>query len=252
LETNGLFMKKLTLLVSVTSFAVAVSAPGQIIVNETFESYADTAAMEAVWGPTTGLGELVTTNGNTGNSAWHPGGAVNQVTTFSVLPSATMNLVLTADIYDSNVGLAQRNTVGLRNGANPLFEMGHYNTASTQYAVRLLSMYGQGGAWTFFPGVSRTAGWNRFQATMTATDITITLDIGADGTIDSTLNFVGALPANPFVDLRFGGPSAVTSVAPAWFDNIKLELVTIPEPSTWLLGLLGGLGTLWAVRRRAA
>lgn len=209
-------------------------------VNETFESYATTAQMEANWSPA-GLGELVTTNGNPGNSAWHPGGAVDIWigSTFSLTPSASQPIILTADIYDTTVGSAQRDTVGLRNGANPLFEMGHYNTVSSQYAVRLLSMYGQGGAWSFFPGVVRTAGWNRYQATFTGTSATITLDLGADGTIDSTLNFSGAVPANPFIDLRFGGPSAVTSAAAAWFDNISL--VQIPEPSAAVLCLVGGL-----------
>jgi hypothetical protein len=128
--------------------------------------------------------------------------------------------------------------------------MGHYNTVSSQYAVRLLSMYGQGGVWTFFPGVTRTAGWNRYEAVFTDASATITLDLGADGTIDSTLTFSGAVPANPFVDLRFGGPSAVSSAAPAWFDNIMLKVVQVPEPSMASLFLAGGLLLLRRFRRQ--
>lgn len=243
---------KRTLLVPLLACTLCVEAHAQIIVNETFESYSTTAQMQANWG-SAGAGVLVTTNGNPGNSAWHPGGAVNSWmgSSFSISPSALQTIVLAADIYDSNVGSAQRNTVGLRNGANPLFEMGHYNTAPSQYAVRLLSMYGQGGAWSFFPNVTRTAGWNRYQAVFTDTSATITLDIGADGTVDSTLTFSGAVPANPFVDLRFGGPSAVSSAAPAWFDNIMLQVVQVPEPSVASLLLLGGVLLFRRFRRQS-
>ncbi len=244
-------MKRI-LLVPLLACTLCVGAHAQIIVNETFESYSTTAQMQANWG-SAGLGVLVTTHGNPGNSALHPGGAVNiwSGSTFSISPSALQTIVLTADIYDSNVGDAQRNTVGLRNGANPLFEMGHYNIVSSQYAVRLLSMYGQGGTWTFFPNVTRTAGWNRYQAVFTDTSATITLDIGADGTVDSTLTFSGAVPANPFVDLRFGGPSGVSSAAPAWFDNIMLQVVQVPEPSVASLLLLGGVLMFRRFRRQS-
>lgn len=244
-------MKRILLLPWLVVGLSTGGAFAQIIVNETFESYSTTAQMQANWG-SAGAGALDTTLGNPGNSATHPGGAVNSWigSAFSLSPSALQTIVLTADIYDSNVGSAQRNTVGLRNGASPLFEMGHYNTASSQYAVRLLNMYGQGGTWTFFPGVTRTAGWNRYEAVFTDSSATITLDLGADGTIDSTLTFSGAVPANPFVDLRFGGPSGVISAAPAWFDNIMLQAVVVPEPSMASLFLMGSLLLLRRFRRQ--
>lgn len=220
-------------------------------VNETFESYANTAAMELNWSPA-GLGELVNTNGNPGQSAWHPGGAVDSWigSSFSLLPNPSGAVVLKADIYDPGVGSLQRNTVGLRNGANPLFEMGHYNSSYTHYAVRVVSMYGSPN-WVYFPDVVRTAGWHHYEATFTATSVTITLDIDLDGIADSTLSYTGSPSANPFVDLRFGGPSANTSGGAMLVDNIVLSQV--PEPSVAMLGLLGGLGLLgWINRRRTA
>lgn len=229
--------------------AMAFTASATITyVNETFESYADTAAMELNWTPA-GLGELVTTNGNPGQSAWHPGGQVDTWigSSFSLLPNPSGAVVLKADIYDPGDTGLQRNTVGLRNGANPLFEMGHYNSSYTQYAVRVLGMYGAPG-WVFFPDVVRTAGWHHYEATFSATSVTITLDIDLDGIVDSTLSYNGSPSANPFVDLRFGGPSNLASGGAMLVDNIVLS--QIPEPSVAMLGLLGGLGMLWIARRR--
>ena len=223
----------------------------QVIVNETFESYANTPAMQANWG-SSGAGQLVSTNGNTGNSGYHPGGAVNTWigSSFSLTPDASINIRLRADIFDDGGGL-DRNTIGLRNGANPLFEMGHYNSFASHYTVRLLSLYGGTGAWTAFPTVTRqTNAWHRYEAFFTLTNVTLTLDLGADGSIDSTLEFVGAPSANPFVDLRFGGPSGVSSAGPIWVDNILLETVPVPEPSTVALGCIGGLSLLVMAWRR--
>ncbi|OQB91426.1 MAG: hypothetical protein BWX84_01392 [Verrucomicrobia bacterium ADurb.Bin118] len=241
-------MKKQIVLAIATSLSLASTALfGQVLVNETFESYADTAAMRLNW-DSDGLGTLDTDFGNPGQSATHPGGTVNTWigSSFSLLPSSG-TIVLKADIYDPGTGSAQRNTVGLRNGADPLFEMGHYNAQSSQYAVRVLAMYGEPN-WVFFPGVDRTAGWHHYEATFTDTDVTITLDLESDGTVDSTLTFSGSPSANPFVDLRFGGPSGITSAGPMWVDNIMLS--QIPEPSVAMLGLLGGFGLLAMFRRR--
>lgn len=224
------------------------------IVYENFESYSTTADMQLKWG-STGLGVLVATNGNPGNSAYHPGGAVNSWigSTFSLAPSDSQTMILLrADIFDSAAGSAQRNTVGLRQaagGATPLFEMGHYNSWSSQYGVRVVNSY-NGANWVPFGGVTRTAGWNRYEALFTSTEITVTLDIGADGTVDSTLTFAGTPSANPYGDLRFGGPSGVASAAPAWFDNIELYSI-IPEPSTVALSLLSLLAMGMANRRKS-
>jgi hypothetical protein len=243
-------MKSSTFFAAAVTIASLVNASAQYIVNEDFESYSTTAQMQANWG-SAGLGVLVSTNGNPGNSAYHPGGAVNiwSGSTFSLAVNASQNVVLTADIFDSAVGSAQRDMLGLRNGANPLFEMGHYNSVASQYAVRLVSLYGQN-AYSFFPNVVRTAGWNRYQATFTGSGATITLDLGADGSIDSTLTFSGTAPSNPFVDLRFGGPSGVTSAAPAWFDNISLQVIAVPEPTSATLLLVGGLLLAARIRRQ--
>lgn len=230
-----------------------VTASAQVLVNEDFESYADTTAMQANWDGG-GVGVLVNTNGNPGQSAYHPGGTVNSWvgSAISVTPTATQNIVLTADIYDDGTSANERLTVGLRNGANPLFEMGHYNGTSEHYHVRVLSFAGNDGWVPISAGLKTSsgqpAGWNRYQATFSLTGLTVTLDLGADGSIDGTFTSLGSPSANAFTDLRFGGPSNLSSAGgPAWFDNILLEVITVPEPTT--LGL-GALGIMALVARR--
>ncbi len=252
------FLASITLMVLV---AMSSATATTIIVNESFDTYADTAAMKVVWGGAGNLGTLDTTlSYSPNNSAAHPGGAVNSYLPGIGLatPSATQNLVLTAKIYDDAVTPGDRITVGLRTGAAPLFEMGRYLDASfglpsgNPYGIRALSL-GNGITpspnWQpFFPSATpqpHVAGWHTYQATFSiANGVKVTLDLGSDGTIDGTLQFAGdgATAFGNFTDLRFGGPSNLTSGGGgANFDDIRLAMVDlVPEPtSLLLLGVLG-------------
>lgn len=249
-------------LLRTVAFTCTIMAPilsqGQVIVNENFESYADTAAMDVNWDNLgTGVGVLVTTNGNTGNSAYHisattSAGSVNQWkgSAFSIAPSLTQKIVLRADIF--NIGTADgRESIGLRVGTD-IFEMGHYNAApvTQQFGIRVNSIYSGGGAsgYLAFANPTETLGWNRFEAVFTTTEVTVTLDLGADGSIDYTLVSAGAPGFTAFNDLRFGGQSGNSSTEAAWFDNIYLAVEQVPEPSSAaLLGI--GLSGLIALRR---
>jgi hypothetical protein len=90
--------------------------------------------------------------------------------------------------------------------------------------------------------------WNRFTASIGDTTTTFTLDLGADGSIEAT-HIVSAVPAAAgFTELRFGGPSGLTSAGGgANFDNILLQ--SIPEPASMSLLVIGG-ATLLIRRRR--
>lgn len=232
-------------------------ASAQLIVNETFESYANTAAMQTTWGGVGALGVLVTTNGNLGQSAYHPGGIVNSFTGFSISPSASQYIKLSADIYDDGLSANKRITVGLRNGANPLFEMGMYN-APAQYSTRFLNFSGGGGAWVAIPAQGSfvntpVAGWHRWTAEIFNNQTIVSLDLLADGIVDATYTATGPASANAFTDLRFGGPSGSTSAGGgAWFDNIRLEVLQVPEPGSLALGLVGLGLCAWFKRRQTA
>ena len=230
-------------------------ANGGIVVSENFDSYADTAAMNVNWGSVGGLGTLDSGFGNGGKSASHPGGTVNSWigSAFSITPSASENVVLQFDMYDDYTSTNERITVGLRNGADPLLEIGHYNGSAEHYHVRVLNFAGNENWVPLQPGLnasSGAAGWNRYTATISTTGITVTLDLGANGSVEGTFTSTGAPSANPFTDLRFGGPSNLSSAGGgAWFDNITLSTVAVPEPGS--LALLG-LGGLAMIRRRRA
>jgi hypothetical protein len=131
--------------------------------------------------------------------------------------------------------------------------MGHYNstTPAQQYHVRVLSMYNNNNWVPIQQGLyTGVAGWNRYQATFTDTKLTVTIDLGADGSIDGTFESLGSPSANAFVDLRFGGPSNLSSAGGgAYFDNIRLETVQVPEPASSALAVLAAIGLCVVVRR---
>ena len=254
-------------LTAATALLFPLSAVGQSIVDEDFESYADTAALGGVW--SLGDGTLDTGLGNPGNSLSHPGtggsftgGNTNSLSFPAVYPGAGETLIFKADIYDDGGSNNERNTAGLRTaaGAN-IIEMGHYNDPS-HYAIRtVLFGGGSSGSWLAFPNIvddggtpiapeTPVQGWHTYTASITDSDVTFTLDLNGDGNINSTLNVpIFQNGANEFNIIRLGGPSDLSSTnGGANFDNVSLEL--IPEPGTAVLAGLGALG-LAARRRRA-
>jgi len=168
---------------------------------------------------------------------------------FSITPTAANPIILTADIFDSGIG-NQRNTVGLRTGASPLFEMGMYNsftdTLGSGEGVRLVSLAGSENWHQMGP---YTTGWSRWEATFTDLSVTIRVDTGIDGSWDLSWTSTGVTPIGAFSDLRFGGPSGVASTGGGFaVDNLRLEVV--PEPSTLAFGLVGAVSLLATRFRR--
>lgn len=222
-----------------------------VYIDDDFESYADTAAMQAVWGAA-GLGTLDTTNAlSPTQSMAHPAGTDNTFTLGAdLIPSDTEPVVFRAAIYDDGAG-NKRFTIGMRSlNTFPLFEMGHYNSGEAYYTRITLFPGSTSPGWEPMPGnVGKVQGWHTWEATFTGTDITVTLDLMSDGSIDSTrvTALGGAYGADGLGVVRLGGPSNLSSAGGGGnFDDIYLA--QIPEPATMALLGLGGL--LLRSRRR--
>ncbi|QDU35243.1 hypothetical protein KS4_33240 [Poriferisphaera corsica] len=235
-------------LTGAAALGIATSASAAVIVEDNFDSYSDTAAMQAVWGDA-GLGTLVdaTTVGGSGNAMSHNGGQVNSIALDNLAPTASTNVVLSGTYYDDGVG-NKRISIGLRNGANPLFEFGIYNNPSG-YATRIVNFPGASPSWVQIEK-TQVEGWHSFNIEFGLDSITSVFDISSDGEdlYETTTDLSGDAWASGFGELRIGGPSNYSSTGGGLiFDNIKLETVAVPEPAS--LALLS-LGALVALRRR--
>lgn len=225
-------------------------ASAAVIFEDDFESYADTTAMQAVWGAA-GLGTLDAAAGNPGQSMAHPGGADNIVSIAEIQATPADPIIFSADIYDDGTSANKRLTAALRGIplAN-LLEMGMYNNPN-HYAARA-SLPGPG--WVAFPNIlddlgdpiapaTAVVGWHRFQVVLDGTNATFTLDLGSTGIINSTLVAAAPFHVDGVDEIRLGGPSNLSSGGGGGnFDNISLtQGVEVPEPTTALLVAFGAV-----------
>jgi hypothetical protein len=260
-------MKKISL--SAAALAALYIAPplaAQVYVDEQF-NYADQAGLVANWSPGSSPLTLNTTVGNPSPSVHNPGASSTTAniwrgSTFSLTPTDASPIVLSGDIISD--GLAGSvTTIGLRTGANPLFEMGLYrlfdNVQTGPDTSAPLSPVGMGFGtrtinigqdlpgqdWVKFGDIY--TGTAHFEATFTTFGVTTRVDINDDGTWDAVFTETGTTPIGAFSDLRIHAPTPTgTGTTGAIVDNVRLEVV--PEPSTYALLGLGGL--MFALLRR--
>src|SRR5688572_17026718 len=113
--------KKQSIVLAVAVGTLVQNVSALVIFSDHFD-YANDTALQAAWSGT-GI-TLDLTNGLAAPSAIHNGSAaVHQPIglTFNLTPTDAIPVVLRADIFNTGAG-NQRNSVGLRTGANPLFE----------------------------------------------------------------------------------------------------------------------------------
>ena len=196
------------------------------ILEEDFERYTNTTAMRIVWPEGAAVLELRAPGG--GQAAIHDGGSANRRGGFSVLPSSSHNVVLTADLFDFGTNANKRMTVSLHNRRGGYLEMGAVSDGGT-YAVRTGDPGRNAGDWTAFnPGQKPVRGWHRFQAVISSSNTVATLDLDANGKVDWAVTLAGPPPAEALTEVQFGGlPNRVSLGGPVLIDNIRLELVPV-------------------------
>ncbi len=244
----------------VSSFAFWVSwANAQVFLHENFDGYSDQAAFQAAW-PVSGTASLVLTRTNSA-SPWQ---SVEGLTTATrnartigevgFLNGSTDTVIFRFNFYDS-VGsasayrqYAELDDTGSPSSSGQLFAIGlNNNISSTYYMARILGGDGGNGAGAFFSldaagAPTRSTGWHSLEADIGDT----TVQYYVDGILSKTVS-ISAVTDRSLDTVRVGSNLSAGQVA--YYDDIYVARVAVPEPSVLALGLVGGLGSLMARRR---
>jgi hypothetical protein len=235
--------------------ALVASASAAIIIQDDFESYADTTALNGPWPKGTGTDAatylLVGDNGPT----WPGEKCVENLLTaarrdWSFTPTALAageELIWAFDLKDMDTTVAFRQFGQILSKDAPagaldeLIAMGVYNAAdpnevfnANKYYARVA--FGPGGVNWFALNTTRSAGWHRFEAHIKKTG---TVDFYVDGVLDTA-----GVPhgGDYWYQARIG--SGLSSTRAARYDNYLVNIT--PEPASLALVALG----LLAFRRR--
>jgi hypothetical protein len=260
-------------------------ASATIIVNDNF-TYANQAALEASWAPIGTAGVLSTQlstvqAASPTQSAQVPGHTATngqyrnrktfaETSTFSTSGNMGIGdqLIWSFNFHDASAANApQRNYANLQDSTAPgatnqLISMGlNNNLASTAeggnyYMARILGANSNGGtAGAYFKlndagAPLRSTGWHNLKVVITTDDgLSTDYRFYVDNTLAETaLNVSTAANIRSFDNIAMGSGFTNGGVA-AYFDDMYLEYIPAPEPSS--LALLG-LGAAAVLRRRRA
>jgi hypothetical protein len=250
------------------------------LLNDTFDTYANQAAFQSAWTVVTGTGGTLSTAQavSSPNSVNFGTAAARNDRSFteSGNPAAANLIFFSFDFYDSNAAASPYRQVsslidGAGSASGQLVSLGMNNnqlstdSGGNYYMARILGYTvttsadpnggpaesGTLGAGAFFKlndyGVGlRSTGWHNLAVKITDTAFNFFVDGALAETVANTFTL------RSYDSVRLG--SGLSSTTAAYFDNVKVEQnpAPVPEPSTALLSVLGGLGVMWMARRRTA
>ncbi len=236
----------MTRFITLASLAVVVAfgsaAWSAVVLYDDFETYADTAEMNAVWNEgDIGAGTLDTGVGNPSKSLAHPAGMTNKRLFADTMPEDSNPIVWEFDLFDDGLDLPfpnKRLTGGLRTNGDgapleSILEMGRYNNVAVPeggpnvsgYGVRTVFVGGDPGDWIAFENAPPAEqGWHHFRATIGETSILFELDLQSDGTVDATRTIATDDGFQAYNVIRLGGPSDLSSLGGGGnFDNVLIR-----------------------------
>lgn len=243
---------KQVLVLGLLAFAAAATA--DIIIQDDFESYADTAALNGPWPKGVGTDAITYLLAGDNGPTWPGEKCVEHLSNGSsatgrrdlsftpTLLAAGEELIWAFDFKDMDTTVAYRQYGQLLSKNAPagaldeLISMGLNNAndtgepySATKYSARV--GFSPAGVNWFNLNTTRSAGWHRFEARIKQSG---TVDFYVDGVLD-TADVPHA--GDYWYQARIG--SGISSTRAARYDNYLVEV--IPEPASLALLALGGL-----------
>jgi hypothetical protein len=248
--------------------ALALAAPqtnAQVLLSDNFDGYADQSAFVAAWPQVgaTASGTLSSLQASSlPNSINYATTAQRNERSFAESGVAMVNTIIrfSFDFYDSDAAVnPYRQYANLQDGAAPgasaqLISMGLNNNQISSanggnfYMARILGYTPTdtgATAGSYFklnddPSLLRTTGWHNLAVEISTTDFRFYVN----GSLAKTVP--NALTLRSYDVIRLG--SGLSSTHEAFFDNVRVEVIAVPEPTALSLAALG-LGALLLRRK---
>jgi hypothetical protein len=254
-------MKKSFLLFAAAAYSVLTPVPGrtQVLLNDNFDSYLDQPSFESVWSPVGSVasGALQGTNWvSAARGVYYGTTAQRNERSFtkSGTASAFDSITFSFNFFDYDSRSAPyRQYANLQDGTSPgssgqLISLGLNNNLTATddggnfYMARILGYNGN----AYFklnddPALLRTTGWHNLAVTISDVDF----QFFVDGMLAETVSQAG-LTLRSYDVVRLG--SGLSSTNPTFFDDVKVMVNQVPEPT--IAAFLGiGLCALIGIRR---
>ena len=238
--------------VSAVSVLSASAWPNWLTDN--FDSYADQTAFDSVWANSGAPMTLVQDQVVSSPNAIYQGTVAQQSRLYLGTEVQVDDLDFSFKFYDPAGTASLARTYAMvyaragagdwAGGLEQIVALGKYNNvATTKYSARVAF---SGPNWfTLDAGPDRSEGWHDARIVGNLID---PATVQYDFYIDSILSGSGQSTVLATFDWVVMG-SGLSSSHGMWYDDI---VVSVPEPSTIALSVLGGMGLLWIMRRRTA